>query len=208
MNYDGIFVGLGNPGAQYAGTRHNMGFAVVDALLEHCNQHGRVESLTGNKFKGELWRCILPKSSTWWLVVKPQTFMNLSGECVQPVMAWHRISPDQAVVIHDELDIKPGCMRFKTGGGNAGHNGLKSITQLLGTPDFHRLRLGIGRPPHSGDVSPWVLGRPSPDESPLLHGVLPKAVEALTLFATKGATPTITFANKVRPVEMPTNPDL
>lgn len=201
MNYEGIIIGLGNPGAQYAGTRHNMGFAFVDALLEYCNQHGRVENLNGAKFKGELWRCILPKGNNWWLVVKPQTFMNLSGECVQPLMAWHRVSPNQAVVIHDELDIKPGFMRFKTGGGNAGHNGLKSITQMLGTPDFHRLRLGIGRPPFAGDVSPWVLGRPTQDEAASLNAVLPKAIEALELFATKGATATTAFANKVRPEE-------
>lgn len=201
MNYEGIFIGLGNPGNQYAATRHNMGFAVVDSLLAHCEQHGRVESLAGNKFKGELWRVILPKGTNWWLVVKPQTFMNLSGECVQPLMAWHRVLPEQAVAIHDELDIRPGHMRFKTGGGNAGHNGLKSLTQLLGTPDFHRLRLGIGRPPFAGDVSPWVLGRPSQEEALLLSAVLPKAVEALTLFAQKGATATTAFANKVRPEE-------
>ena len=78
----------------------------------------------------------------------PQTFMNLSGQCVQPLLAWHKIRPDQLVVVHDELDIPAGELRFKKGGGNAGHNGLKSITQLLGTPDFYRLRIGIGRPPH------------------------------------------------------------
>lgn len=201
MNYEGIFIGLGNPGAQYVGTRHNMGFTVVDCLLEYCTQHGRVENLAGNKFKGELWRVILPKGTNWWLVVKPQTFMNLSGECVQPLMAWHRVLPEQAVAIHDELDIKPGHMRFKTGGGNAGHNGLKSLTQLLGTPDFHRLRLGIGRPPFAGDVSPWVLGRPPQEEATLLNAILPKAVEALLLFAQKGGTATTAFANKVRPDE-------
>lgn len=199
MNYAGIFIGLGNPGQQYEGTRHNIGFAVIDSLLTLCEREGRAESLAGAKFKCQLWRCCLPKSSSWWLLAKPQTFMNLSGECVQPLLAWHRIQPDQAVVIHDELDIKPGFVRFKTGGGNAGHNGLKSISQLLGTPDFHRMRLGIGRPPYSGDVSPWVLGRPSPEDSTLLHDVLPKTLEALQIYAAQGAAATTLFASKIRP---------
>lgn len=199
MNHTGIFIGLGNPGQQYEGTRHNIGFAVIDSLLALCEREGRVQSLAGAKFKCQLWRCSLPQSSVWWLLAKPQTFMNLSGECVQPLLAWHRISLDQTVVIHDELDIKPGFARFKTGGGNAGHNGLKSITQLLGSPDFHRLRVGIGRPPYSGDVSPWVLGRPSPEDGPLLHAVLPKTLEALQIYAEQGAAATTAFAGKISP---------
>lgn len=199
MNYEGVFIGLGNPGQQYEGTRHNIGFAVVDSLLTLCERQGRVENLAGTKFKCQMWRCTLPQGSGSWLVVKPQTFMNLSGECVQPLLAWHRIMPAQAFVIHDELDIKPGFLRFKTGGGNAGHNGLKSISQLLGTPDFHRLRVGIGRPPYTGDVSPWVLGRPSPEDALLLQGVLPKALEAIQLFVAKGGPATTLFAGKVRP---------
>ncbi|MEG2173518.1 MAG: aminoacyl-tRNA hydrolase [Desulfovibrionaceae bacterium] len=199
MNYEGVFIGLGNPGQQYEGTRHNIGFTIVDKLLALCERDGRVESLTGTKFKCLLWRCTLPKDSGWWLVAKPQTFMNLSGECAQPLMAWHRLSPDQAVVIHDELDIKPGFLRFKTGGGNAGHNGLKSINQMLGTPDFHRLRVGIGRPPGAGDVTPWVLGRPAPEDSTLLSGVFPKALEALQVYAAQGSLATSQFSSKVRP---------
>lgn len=199
MNYEGIFIGLGNPGQQYEGTRHNIGFAVVDSLLALCEQHGRVESLAGSKFKCQLWRCSLPKSEGWWLIAKPQTFMNLSGECAQPLMAWHRITPDKAVVIHDELDIKPGCVRFKTGGGNAGHNGLKSITQMLGTPDFHRMRVGIGRPPFSGDVTPWVLGRPAPEDNAQYATVFPKVLEALQLYSTKGGPATTLFTAKIRP---------
>lgn len=199
MNYEGAFIGLGNPGQQYEGTRHNIGFAVIDSLLALCEQHGRVENLAGTKFKCQMWRCTLPKGTGWWLAVKPQTFMNLSGECVQPLLAWHRIPPAQTLVIHDELDIKPGFLRFKTGGGNAGHNGLKSINQLLGTPDFHRLRVGIGRPPYAGDVSPWVLGRPAPEDALLLQAVLPKALEAIQLFTIKGGPATALFANKVRP---------
>lgn len=199
MEYAGIILGLGNPGAQYAGTRHNMGFAVVDALLEASARHGRVENLSGGKFKCELWRCTLPESSAWWLVAKPQTFMNLSGECAQPLMAWHKITPDQAMVIHDELDIKPGFLRCKIGGGNAGHNGLKSLTQHLGTPDFHRLRVGIGRPPFAGDVTPWVLGRPAAEDMATYAELMPKALETLYIFSRKGGAAATLYASKIQP---------
>ncbi len=199
MNYAGLLVGLGNPGRRYEGTRHNMGFAVLDALLDAADRSGRMEKLSGNKFKCELWRCTLPDSERWWLAAKPQTFMNLSGESVQPLMAWHRIAPDALIVIHDELDLEPGRLRFKIGGGNAGHNGLKSITQHLGTPEFHRLRIGIGRPPVRGDVTGWVLGRPGSDAALLLPDVLRAAVRTVHLFADKGAAAATQYANSARP---------
>ena len=110
--------------------------------------------------------------------------MNLSGECVQPLAAWHRIEPDRILVIHDELDLPPGRMKLKKGGGNAGHNGLKSITERLGTPDFHRLRLGIGRSPHGGDDTiNWVLGRFSPEDQAAFERMLPAVLDVLGLFA-------------------------
>ena len=104
----------------------------------------------------------------------------------QPLLAWHKIRPDQLVVVHDELDIPAGELRFKKGGGNAGHNGLKSITQLLGTPDFYRLRIGIGRPPQKGDVINWVLGRPCSEDADKIRTVTDKALEVLEIFAKKG----------------------
>ena len=140
MAVAGLIVGLGNPGKQYESTRHNMGFLFVDELLREAKN---VSSMSGDKFRCELWKAALPGSPDQWLIAKPQTFMNLSGECVQPLAAWHRLLPENILVVHDELDIAPGRMKFKKGGGNAGHNGLKSITQRLGTPDFYRLRLGI-----------------------------------------------------------------
>ncbi|MFR4117803.1 MAG: aminoacyl-tRNA hydrolase [Bilophila wadsworthia] len=148
MAVAGLIVGLGNPGKQYESTRHNMGFLFVDELLREAKN---VSSMSGDKFRCELWKAALPGSPDQWLIAKPQTFMNLSGECVQPLAAWHRLLPENILVVHDELDIAPGRMKFKKGGGNAGHNGLKSITQRLGTPDFYRLRLGIGRSPHGGE---------------------------------------------------------
>lgn len=199
MDYEGLLAGLGNPGRQYDGTRHNLGFDLIDAILEHAHRHGRVESLSGGKFKCELWRCTLGSAKGWWLAAKPQTYMNCSGESVQPLLAWHKLTPAHLVVLHDELDIAPGCLRFKTGGGNAGHNGLKSITQHIGTPDFHRLRMGIGRPPFKGDVTNWVLGRPTSEEQAAMDAMLPEALHTLEIFSAQGTKEAAAFALKVQP---------
>lgn len=183
MNVAGLIVGLGNPGRRYENTRHNMGFLTVDALLREARG---VTALSGSKFRCDLWKAELraPGAAVPWLVAKPVTFMNLSGECVQPLAAWHRIGPDRILVIHDELDLPPGRMKFKKGGGNAGHNGLKSISERLGTPDFYRLRLGIGRSPHGGDDTiNWVLGRFSPEEQAAFEQMLPTVLRVLDLFA-------------------------
>lgn len=186
MEHTYLLAGLGNPGAHYDGTRHNCGFRLVDALCHKAAATGRVQHLHGNKFACELLRVDLPELRGPWLVAKPQTFMNLSGECVQPLLAWHKLSPDRLIVAHDELDIPAGHLRFKFGGGNAGHNGLKSISQLLGTPDFYRLRIGIGRPPHKGDVTNWVLGRPSGDDAAAIASGLDRALDVLFAFAAGG----------------------
>ncbi len=187
MEYEGVLVGLGNPGSQYVGTRHNLGFELVDFFLREAENKGRVESLSGAKFRCELWRCTLWNSPKWWLVAKPLTFMNLSGQSIQPLLAWHKISLDKLIVAHDELDLAPGKLRFKTGGGNAGHNGLKSLCQHLGAPDFHRLRMGIGRPQQESemkhrDVSDYVLTRPTGDEIKIYEQILPKALQLIEIF--------------------------
>lgn len=191
MEWSGIIVGLGNPGNQYAKTRHNMGFEAVNALLAELERCGeRPEPLAGAKYRSLLWRGRMPGSQGLWLFVQPQTFMNLSGEAVQPLMAWHKLEPSQLLVVHDELDLEPGRLKLKTGGGNAGHNGLKSISGRLGTQEYHRLRLGVGRPPrdesHSGDVTSWVLSRFSPLEKPHIDSMMPDAVEAMLRFAVEG----------------------
>ena len=176
---DFLIVGLGNPGKKYEGTRHNAGFIALEALAEKLNvKVNRV------KFKAYVGEASLEGRRV--LLMMPQTFMNLSGQCVQPLLAWHKIRPDQLVVVHDELDIPAGELRFKKGGGNAGHNGLKSITQLLGTPDFYRLRIGIGRPPQKGDVINWVLGRPDSEDAEKIRAAIHKALDILEIFAGKG----------------------
>ncbi|MDY0202707.1 MAG: aminoacyl-tRNA hydrolase [Desulfovibrio desulfuricans] len=196
MDYNGVLVGLGNPGARYEGTRHNCGFALVDAFVDFGYRHGTVDEMNGGKFSCQLWRVRLPRLDGCWLAAKPQTFMNLSGQCVQPLLSWHKLKAADLVVAHDELDIPPGELRFKFGGGNAGHNGLKSITELLGTPDFYRLRMGIGRPPHKGDVTNWVLGRPQGEDAENLDHILPLALDVLFAFADKGLDSAVRLAGK------------
>ena len=198
MEYLGLLVGLGNPGPQYAHTRHNRGFDLVDAILEAAQHDGRVESLNGAKFKGELWRCTLGGAPGWWLAAKPLTLMNLSGACVQPLLAWYKLTPASLLVMHDELDIPAGELRFTFGGGNAGHNGLKSITQCCGTSDFYRLRLGIGRPPHKGEVINWVLGRPDAADAQRMARTVPDALETLRIFARQGVQAASKYALGVK----------
>ena len=135
-----LIVGLGNPGPEYERTRHNAGFRFLDALADKNGGTFRNEP----KFKGEIARARIAGEEVWLL--KPLTFMNSSGESVSAVANYYKIKPEEILVVHDEMDLLPGCMRIKQGGGNAGHNGLKSITQQLGTPNFWRLRLGIGHP--------------------------------------------------------------
>lgn len=186
MDYKGLLVGLGNPGREYEATRHNMGFAFVSMLIGLAEREGCVDLMNGAKFSCELFRVRLHHLGGPWLVAKPLTFMNSSGCCIQPLLAWHKLTTNHLLVAHDELDIPAGALRFKRGGGNAGHNGLKSITESLGTPDFCRLRMGIGHPPYRGSVLGWVLGRPDTADAALLDAMLPKALDVLFIFAGKG----------------------
>lgn len=144
-----LWVGLGNPGAQYAGHRHNIGFMAVDAIADRTGA-GPWKA----KFQGQLSEARIGADKIWLL--KPQTFMNLSGQSVGEAMRFHKLTPADVVVFHDELDLAPGKLRVKTGGGHAGHNGLRSITQHIGE-GFRRVRLGIGHPGHKDRVSGYVL---------------------------------------------------
>ena len=150
MAVDQLWVGLGNPGGKYAGNRHNIGFMAVDAIAD---DHGF--SAPSSKYKGVLRSGTIAGQDI--LILKPSTFMNESGQSVGEVMRFYKLAPDQVTVFHDELDIAPGKVRVKTGGGLAGHNGLRSINKLCGGPDFHRVRLGIGHPGHKDAVAGYVL---------------------------------------------------
>jgi peptidyl-tRNA hydrolase, PTH1 family len=144
-----LVVGLGNPGRHYAGNRHNVGFMAVDAI---ARRHG----ISGfrSRFKGEI--ADGPIGGERRLLLKPQTFMNDSGEAVAETARFFKIPPAEIVVIHDEIDLRPGKLRVKRGGGNAGHNGLRSIDALIG-PDYWRVRVGIGHPGVKELVQPYVL---------------------------------------------------
>ena len=196
MELNGLIVGLGNPGPQYRGTRHNVGFMSVQSLLEEVERgNGRApEQLSGSRFNALLWRIQIPRGGSW-LVAMPQTFMNLSGDAVQPLMAWYKLQPEQLLVVHDELDLEPGRMKLKKGGGAAGHNGIKSIQQRLGTPDFYRLRVGIGKPENREQVISWVLGRFFDPERTIMEKTFPDVVDAILRFAVEGPERAINFAN-------------
>ena len=145
-----IWVGLGNTGAQYAGNRHNIGFMAIDAIGD---DNGFAPD--SSKFSGLMRLGTIGSQKI--LLLKPTTFMNKSGVSLQKAMAFYKVPLNNVTVFHDELDIAPGKVRQKTGGGLAGHNGLRSINQLCGGPDFHRIRLGIGHPGHKDRVASYVL---------------------------------------------------
>ena len=144
-----LVVGLGNPGSRYARNRHNIGFMAVDAI---ARRHGI--GAFRNRFKGELAEGAIAGERR--LLLKPQTFMNASGEAVLAAMSFYKIAPEDIVVIHDEIDLRDGKVRVKLGGGNAGHNGLRSIDALIG-PGYWRVRIGIGHPGFKELVQPYVL---------------------------------------------------
>lgn len=196
MDLSGIIVGLGNPGAQYRGTRHNIGFMSVQLLLEEVERGTgqSPEQLSGAKFNALLWRIRIPNGGVW-LVAEPQTFMNLSGDAVQPLMAWYGLKPEQLLVIHDELDLEPGRLKLKKGGGAAGHRGIKSIQQRLGSPEFYRLRVGIGKPEDREQVNAWVLGRFFGTGKTAVEEAFPRVIDAILRFAIDGPERAINIVN-------------
>ncbi len=150
-----LIVGLGNPGAEYAATRHNAGAWFVDALASQYHESLRVE----DKFHG-LFARISIKTQRCFLVI-PTTYMNDSGVAVAALAKFYKLAISSILVVHDELDFAPGQIRCKVGGGHGGHNGLRSIMQHLHSRDFLRLRIGVGHPGHKDKVTPFVLSRPS-----------------------------------------------
>lgn len=165
-----LFVGLGNPGQDYARNRHNIGFMAVEAIAAAHGFAGFREKNKGLYAEGRL-------GAQKVLLLKPVTYMNLSGESVQPFAAFYKIPPGNITVFHDELDIPAGKIKMKKGGGNAGHNGLKSISQHLGTDDYRRVRMGIAHPGDRARVTGHVLGNFTDDEQAWLDRLL-KAIAA------------------------------
>ncbi len=166
-----LVVGLGNPEDIYMGSRHNLGFQWVDRLTEAHELVLRYNK----KFFGDTGKFNSVGSQIWLL--KPGTYMNRSGEAVASMAKFFGIELNQILVIHDELDLQPGQVKLKQGGGSAGHNGIKSIINQLGGNDFWRLRLGIGRPQNTQEVSNYVLNRPMPDDRLPIQDAIEKSIK-------------------------------
>jgi PTH1 family peptidyl-tRNA hydrolase len=182
-----LIVGLGNPGTEYRGTRHNAGADFVEELARQCGSSLQAES----KFFGLAGRATLSGHDLRLLI--PTTFMNRSGKAVAAMAQFYRISPDEILVAHDELDIPPGAARFKQGGGHGGHNGLRDIVPALGnSKDFHRLRIGIGHPGHASQVTGYVLGKPSQVDRTRIDASIDEAVAALPLLLEGDGTKAMT----------------
>lgn len=168
---DGVTViaGLGNPGTEYTATRHNAGFWFLDAVLAHAGAARKFES----RFRAGVARGQIAGRPVWCL--RPETWMNHSGEAVAAFLAYYRIAPEQLLVAHDELDLPPGTVRLKRGGGAGGHNGLTDIIERLGSRDFARLRIGIGHPGSARQVSGYVLRRAPASEQQLIEAAIADA---------------------------------
>lgn len=167
-----LIVGLGNPGSTYASTRHNVGFMVIDEL---CRRHG-VQNVSKSSFEGELF-----KMGSHFLL-KPTTYMNLSGRSILAVKNFYKV--DEVIVIHDDLDLPFGALRFKKGGGHGGHNGLKSADGAIGA-DYVRVRMGIGKPEHKSQVADYVLHAFNPEEGKKLPIWIQNAADAVEMLLIK-----------------------
>ena len=170
-----MLVGLGNPGTEYEGTRHNAGFWWVDEAARVLG----ARLVHDRAYHGLVARVNRPDGPVW--LIEPQTYMNLSGKSVAPLARFFKIEPSQILVVHDELDLLPGQMKIKQGGGAAGHNGLKDIHAQLGTADFWRLRIGIGHPGDRSEVANWVLRKPAPEQREAILKCIAQSIEALPL---------------------------
>ena len=170
-----LFVGLGNPGSQYENTRHNIGFKIIDKLVDDFATKGLpARDISKTSFQGKLNRA----SSS--LFLKPTTFMNLSGKSVQSVKNFFKIDLDEMIVIHDDIDLPFGAVRFKKGGGHGGHNGLKSIDTHI-TKEYLRVRVGVGKPEHKSQVSDYVLHDFNDEEYQVLDALITHVSEACKL---------------------------
>ena len=168
---DWLVVGLGNPGQKYANTRHNMGFLTVDLLAEEAG-------VQLNKVKFKSAYNILRFAGTRCLVMKPQTYMNLSGEAVREAAQFYKIPPERILVIYDDVSLPVGKLRVRPSGSAGGHNGIKNIIAHLGTQDFPRVKIGTGAPGEGGDMIDWVIGVPSQADRKILLETFHRAIEA------------------------------
>lgn len=177
-----LVMGLGNPGPEYEKTRHNIGFRLVDELASKLKT-----PVTKPLFKSFTGRASVSGKTV--ILAKPQTYMNLSGNAAAALMNWFKIPLDGLIVVYDDIDLPPGKVRIRFRGGHGGHRGMESLIKNLGSGDFVRVRIGVGRPPNpSYDVADWVLGRFSAEEEELVGQALDRAAEAVLTVLNQGIT--------------------
>lgn len=175
-----LVVGLGNPGSKYESTRHNMGFLAIDKLAQN-------ERLKLNKLRFKAWTATWEAGGKKVLLMKPQTYMNLSGESVGEAARFYKIPADHVLVISDDIALPAGKLRIRAGGSAGGHNGLKNIIQHLGTDKFPRIKVGVGSPQQTGhDIADWVTGKPMGEDQKVIIEALDKAVAAIPVAITEG----------------------
>ena len=175
-----LVVGLGNPGSKYENTRHNMGFLALDILAEK-------EKLTFNKLRFKAWTATAELGGEKVLLMKPQTYMNLSGESVGEAARFYKIPAEHVLVISDDIAIGTGKLRIRPNGSAGGHNGLKSIIQHLGSDRFPRIKVGVGSPQHAEhDIVDWVIGKPMGEDAKVLRQTLEKAADAVSAVISQG----------------------
>ena len=175
-----LVVGLGNPGSKYENTRHNMGFLALDMLAEK-------EHLKFSKLRFKAWTATAELGGEKVLLMKPQTYMNLSGESVGEAARFYKIPADHVLVISDDISLPTGKLRIRPGGSAGGHNGLKNIIQHLGSDQFPRIKVGVGSPQHADhDIVDWVIGKPMGDDAKLLKQTLERAADAVSAVISQG----------------------
>ena len=196
-----LLVGLGNPGAEYEGTNHNAGFWWVDAVAREL----KANLVPERSYFGLVARVNRQEGPLWLL--EPQTYMNLSGKSVAALARFFKIAPNEVLVAHDELDLLPGQVKIKFGGGHAGHNGLRDIHAQLGTPDYWRLRLGIGHPGVKAEVVDYVLRKPKPEARDAIYEAIQRTLHAIDLLLAADMERALMKINAKPPRPKPPKPE-
>jgi len=184
-----LVVGLGNPGPEYARTRHNVGFLVADRIARALGAE-----FTVRKFAAELAEARTAHEKVW--VMKPQTYMNHSGEAVGGALRFWKLGPDDLVVVHDDVELEPFRVQLKIGGGDSGHNGIRSVNAHVGTREYARVRVGVGRPPPAIDPADWVLGPWKKADEAEVDASVERAAEAAQLCVELGAAKAMNQVNR------------
>lgn len=190
-----LIVGLGNPGKQYVGTRHNVGFEVIDKLAYDNNidvNRAKYKAVFGD---GNI-------AGNRVILLKPLTYMNLSGESIKEAINWYKITPKDIIVIYDDINLDIGEIRIREKGSDGGHNGMKSIIYLLNTDEFVRIRVGVGEKPKDWNLADYVLSRFSKDELPTIIDGFTKAADAVEMVLTKGTSYAMNSYNKKKKLQL------